>query len=125
MKMFLYNFMKKSQERNKESEHHDGGYVDRFNVELWNSLKYFVQSKKDAILIFAGNDFFLKEFNEYMFNIINNEGMLINIELEVIKGANHIYSESAWQDNLFTVIRRWCHRFENDGYRILNKGSEI
>lgn len=86
---------------------------DRFSYMILDSFLTFMKREKEICFIFAENDFSLKEFRQDLQdNYINgNQNILNKSHIHVVKDANHIYTEFAWQADLLENIEKWCDRY--------------
>jgi hypothetical protein len=82
---------------------------NRFNWQLQKAFERFMKRDGKICFIFAENDFSLKEFNQdFRSNFLDNNGMYqMNCKTDIIKEANHIYTEIAWQNELMSRISRF------------------
>jgi len=82
---------------------------ERFNYNLSNSLIDFMKKENSIYFLFAENDFSLREFNnDFRYNFLEKQGKCKKrYSLDIIKNANHIYTEIKWQDELLHNISTW------------------
>jgi pimeloyl-ACP methyl ester carboxylesterase len=93
-----------------------GNYVtpkvsDRFNWEMAKAFESFTGRNKRIYFLFAENDFSFKEFQQdFRPNFLNKDKVRDDLySVDIIKNANHIYTEIEWQNEL---IHRVLHRLE-------------
>jgi hypothetical protein len=81
----------------------------RFNYNLANSLVDFMNKGSNIYFLFAENDFSLREFsNDFRHNFLDKKRKLRKrYSLNIIKNANHTYTETKWQDELLNNISEW------------------
>ena len=87
----LSDFLQKTRKGKKDRESEENIQGDRLNLQFLDALKNFVRARKNAVMVFAGNDFFLKEFKNYMLPILQSDGILDQLKVEIVPDANHIY----------------------------------
>lgn len=121
----LSDFLQKTRKGKKDRESEENIQGDRLNLQFLDALKNFVRSGKNAVMVFAGNDFFLKEFNDYMLPILQSNGIPDQLKVEIVPGANHIFSEEVSRDYLFAIISSWCTDGSKGGNRIIEQGGRI
>ncbi len=82
---------------------------NRFNWQMLNAFESFMKRKGKAYFIYAENDFSLKEFTQdFKLNFFDGNKVYNNqCKIDVIKDANHIYTEMVWQDELINNIIGW------------------
>lgn len=79
---------------------------DRFLWSLKDACDSFLARKGLLSFVFAENDFSVKEFRQDLLPFLDGggRGLPRGVSLHVIKDANHIYTEEAWQAELFGRI---------------------
>ena len=84
---------------------------ERFNYNLSNSLMDFMNKGSNIYFLFAENDFSLREFNnDFRYNFLEkNKKFRKKYSLDIIENANHIYTETKWQDELLFNISEWIN----------------
>ena len=89
---------------------------DSIFKEIYNALREFenrvligLLESGDLLFLFAENDFSLREFNnDFRYNFLEKQGKFKKrYSLDIIKNANHIYTETKWQDELLHNISTW------------------
>lgn len=87
---------------------------ERFNRELFNACLKDIERMKQVLFLYAERDYALKEYQSDLRPALEHElspKMLQRIDAYIIKNANHIYTEKAWQDELFAHITNYVDRF--------------
>lgn len=81
----------------------------RFNWPMAKAFEKFIKRNKKIYFNYAENDFSLREFNEdFCPNYLDtNSAYLEGCKVDIIKNANHIYTETQWQLELFSNIGNW------------------
>lgn len=79
---------------------------NRFNWKMLKAFISFINRKRKVYFIFAENDFSLKEFNQdFRPNFLDHNVFYLNqCKIDIIKNANHIYTETVWQNELMKNI---------------------
>ena len=82
---------------------------ERFNYKLSDSLIDFMNRENSIYFLFAENDFSLREFNnDFRYNFLEKQGKFKKkYSLDIINNANHIYTETKWQDELLHKLSEW------------------
>jgi hypothetical protein len=79
---------------------------ERFLWPVKEACETFLARKGILSFMFAENDFSVKEFRQDLLPFLEagGRGLPQGASVHVIKDANHIYTEQAWQDELFAHI---------------------
>jgi len=95
--------------RTRNDNDEENTISERFNYKLAKSLMKFMERGNNICYLFAENDFSLREFNSDFRNnfLENNLNCEKRFSIDIIKNANHIYTESEWQHALFGNIIDW------------------
>lgn len=86
---------------------------DRFNWQMLQAFQDFMSRKGHVYFMFAENDFTLKEFSQdFKPNFLDgNDLYKAQCKIDIIKNANHIYTEIAWQKELMNNILDWINTY--------------
>ena len=89
---------------------------DRFNWQMSRAFQAFMGRKGKTCFIFAENDFTLKEFmQDFRPNFLDvNDRYTKHYTFNIIKNANHIYTEISWQHELMNTILHWITNIQKD-----------
>jgi uncharacterized protein len=84
---------------------------DRVNWQMLNAFENFMNKKRRVYFIYAENDFSLKEFNQDLRPNFSDGNTAYNeqYKIDIIKDANHIYTEIGWQNALLENILNWMN----------------
>jgi len=82
---------------------------NRFNGKMAKAFEEFIKRNGKINFVFAENDFSLKEFSQdFKPNFLaKSENYKMNCKIDIIKEANHIYTEIRWQKELLGTISNW------------------
>ncbi|MBI3805594.1 MAG: hypothetical protein HY282_17735 [Nitrospirae bacterium] len=87
---------------------------ERFNKKFLDAFCRFMDRKKEICFLFAENDFALKEFQQDMqMNFLERQNRYPSqYKIQIIKDANHVYTEEGWQQELLQNIRSWLSQYQ-------------
>lgn len=86
---------------------------ERFNWQLWDAWCVLMERKKDACFLYAEKDFSLKEFEQDMRTLLDEQAQWQgHYRVHVIKDANHVYTEQSWQNDLLNYMREWLRQYQ-------------
>lgn len=96
-----------------KGQHHKCTVSERFHWELWNAWCILMERKKMACFLYAENDYPIKEFEHDMLNLLGTHRQWQDYySVHVIKGANHVYTESRWQKDLLEHMVEWLRQYQ-------------
>ena len=88
------------------------GVSDRFLWPLLEACETFRARAGRCSFIFAENDLAIKEFNQDLLPVLRGEdgSLPTGAAMHVVRDANHIYTEEAWQAELLELVDRFMQQ---------------